>query len=329
MMGLKKSIIHYNYFFDVKGIKMATVTTRRTTTNSDVLDKLNEGMVDITTALDIDVESIKTEGLTIRAGTRMYKLQLVSDDPVSIADEIRKEYKDILNQKLDVIKTTVQSRVNEMSSLVTATKDEYIRKEEELKRRLETARIMPEIPWRLAERGLSVSLGDNNRNSYIWHFRGIYWPKTIDSRKIDPKFAKKLVTPIIFLVSTQGKNVTGVSTRTLDGLRFFDHYHQATPDCWGRWVWRHEWEKPEDIITIALEAQAVLENINTGSIARRNPAGLPTINTLRKYVVSDNVSEAIITDTIERLGVRPPNPGQGPIAPMENDEWVVTLNRRR
>jgi hypothetical protein len=298
----------------------------------EVISKLDKGMADITNALNVDIESIKLEGLTIRAGDKMYKLQLVAQTSIDVVDEVRREYKDILNRKLDLIKATVQGRVNEMSAFVTNTRDEYMRKEEELKRRLETSRIMPEITNRLAERGLSVSLGNDHRNSYSWHYRGVYWPKTIDGKKIDPKFAKKLVTPIVFLITTQGKQVTGVSTRTLDGLRYFDHYHQATPDCWGRWTWKHEWNNPEDIIAIALEAQAVLENINTGSIAKRNPAGLPIINTLRKYVVADKTPEAIITDSIERLGIRPVGPeaavtGTGPI-PVEHDEWVVTTRRR-
>ena len=61
----------------------------------------------------------------------------------------------------------------------------------------------------------------------------------------------------------------------------------------GTWRFPREYNTADDIIKIAKDAEAVLENVNTGSVANRNPSGLPRIDTLKSNIETHS---ATITD---------------------------------
>jgi hypothetical protein len=235
---------------------------------------------------NIDIDTIQSDGLTIRVGDKMLKLVVVNKNPISEIDEIKEEFRKKINEQQKIIKQKIHEKIKEITEYHNSMRIEYNRKEKELKDILSKSSPMPDVFHQHAINGLSVVKG-SRKNTLIWIVQGVYWPKTMDGLTIDPKFSKKMISNVVFMIETEDKYVVSVSTRKPIGLSFFDHYHQSEPDCWGKWRHKKEWKKPEDIIRIAREAEAVLENINTGSIARHNPRGLPREATIKRHLLKD------------------------------------------
>lgn len=262
----------------------------------------------------IDPDGVSLDNITIRAGGKILKFDLVSEQEIPIEDETRNEFKEKIHQKVELIRDQVNKKITEMSEWVNGIKSEYDRKEQMMKEKQQNMVAMPDVSFIHAQKGLSVvksSISRRTANSLTWLVRGVYWPKTVDSKKIEPRFSKKLLTPVIFLVQTEGNNVVGCSTRKVVNLDYFEHYHQSHPDCWGNWNFSRKWSKPEDIIKVAREAEAVLENINTKSIAHDNPSGLPRKSTLLKHILDEKETDekklrmGILNQQVRRAGISP------------------------
>ena len=285
-------------------------------TVADTLKKEMEGV--FATVEKVNIDSIKLNGMTIRAGSKLMKLQVVETNELDIVEEIKNEYRAKLNEQLGRIKTAVQTKVSEMVTFVSTIREDFEKKEAELKKRLEKSQIMPALTMDHMRKGLSVGPGDH-KDEIHWFVRAVYWPKFVDMVPIEPRYAKKLVTPIIIMITTEGNTVKSVGTKTPIGLKNFSHYHQAEPDCWGRWKWKTTWKTPDDILAIAREAEGVLENVNTGSIAKRNPVGLPTEQVLRRHLTKKGeqpVKEADVN--IKRTGMTT----TGTVSSiLEDDSW--------
>jgi hypothetical protein len=161
----------------------------------------------------IKSDDIELDGLTVRAGNKVLKLEVVSEEPLDIEEEIRKEYRDKLIEKLNIIKKHINDKINSMSDFVSRIRFEYERKEEELTRKLHEAKLMPDVSVEDAKKGLSVVKG-TGQDEYIWLVQGIYWPKTLDQEYIDPKYQKKMITPIGCLVETLCTFLPLVSIKT-------------------------------------------------------------------------------------------------------------------
>jgi len=230
----------------------------------------------------VDLDKIETEGVTLRAGNKVMRLSVI-DAGQSIEDEIREEFRALLNKRLLQIMEDVNEKISGMSMFVSNVKNDYDKKERELNKKLDNARVMPEINYDHARNGLSIAKG-SSRDSIVWFVRGIYAPKTVDFKPIETKFAQKLITDIIFQIDTVGNKITNLSTHKVIGLDYFSHYHQNNPDCWNKFKWDTTWKRPEDIIKIARDAEAVLENINSSSIAKHSPAKLPHFDTVRNHI---------------------------------------------
>lgn len=235
----------------------------------------------------INIDDVKSEGVTIRVGKQIVKLEVVSDSPISIEDEIREEFRLKIKEKLQEIKVRLNTQIQSLVESTTQVKIEYERKERELKNKLRRAQPMPDIFLAQAERGLSVVKGER-AEELIWLVQGVYWPKTYGDlarmKEIEPNYSKKMMTHIIFMIRTKGNTITKVSTHKPIGLAYFEHYHQQRPDCWGSWQHPTRWERPDDIIKVAKDAEAVLENINPYSIATHNPRGLPRQSTVERHL---------------------------------------------
>jgi hypothetical protein len=285
----------------------------------NVADTLKKEMDGVFATVDkVNIDSITLNGLSVRAGGKLLKLQVVETSELEVVEEIKNEYRAKLNDQLGRIKTAVQSKVSEMVTFVSTIREDYEKKELELKKRLEKAQIMPALTMEHMRKGLSVGPGDRKDELYFF-FRAVYWPKFVDMVPIEPRYAKKLVTPIIIQIVTEGSAVKSVHTKTPIGLKNFSHYHQADPDCWGRWKWKTTWKTPDDIIAIAKEAEGVLENVNTASVAKRNPIGLPTEMVLKRHVTKKGDKPLKEADTnIKRTGVT----ATGTVASvLEDDSW--------
>jgi len=258
-----------------------------------VLDDLDE----------VDIDKIKTEGMSLRVGNKLVVFKSVEENPITVEDEIRNELREKINSQQKIIRDKINAKISEMIEYFNQVKKEYRRKEQKLEQTLANSISMPEVTFDHARRGLSVLKG--NKGEIIWLVQGIYWPKTIDGKHIEKKFSKKMISNIIFMVKTKGNNVIGVSTRQPIGLDYFEHYHQSHPDCWGYWKYPKTFESSDDIIKIAKDAEAVLENINTGSIAISTPRGLPRKSTILKHIISKNDDDpiGILNQQVRRSGI--------------------------
>ena len=238
----------------------------------------------------VDVDAIKNSGITIRAGNKLVKLEVISEEPIELEDEIREEFRIRLREKLQEIKNRLNQKVTEIVETTSRIRIEAERKEQELKRKLQRAHPMPDVFIEHAARGISCVKGQG-RDELVWLINGIYWPKYYDGHRIEPKYSKKLLTQIVFLIRTKGDRIHEVSTRQLIGLDYFDHYHQQSPDCWGHWKYPKNWSNPEDLIRVARDAEGVLQNVNPHSIANRSPRGLPRKNTLARHLAERSNEE--------------------------------------
>ena len=271
-------------------------------------DKLTEIRDDIFLKLsDISLEKTELENVTIRIGDSICQLKKISDsDSTDIIDEMRNEYKQKVSDKLKIVGVTINEKIAEYAGVINSLKSEYTRKERELDTKLKTLISMPDVTFEHAKRGLSVVKGES-AGTLVWLVRRMYNPKFVDREPLKSAIVKKMLTPIIVCIRTSDNIVTNVSTRQLMGLGMFKHYHQNNPDCWGSWSIPAEWKTPDDILTIADSAMAVLENINTLSMAIINPEKLPRRSTLMNNVIKNSESAGPITPNTHnvRIGDEP------------------------
>lgn len=266
----------------------------------------------------VDTDTLKSDGMTIRSGNRLLKLEVISESPILIEEEIRNELKEKLHERIKLIREKVNKKITEMSDFVQRIKSEYDRKETDLKEQLASATPMPNVTITHARKGLSVIKG-NGPDRLTWLVQGIYWPKYLDKKPLKKTFSKKLLSSVIYMIETKGDKILEVSTRKPIGLEFFQHYHQSNPDCWGNWLPKRGWNTPDDIIKCAREAEAVLENINTGSIAKANPVGMPRRDTVLRHVTSDEKNDklGILNQQTRRSGITTD------IRQNEEDIWMA------
>jgi RimJ/RimL family protein N-acetyltransferase len=259
---------------------------------------------------NIDVDAVKLDGVTLRMGNRILKLVVDEDSPAEVEDQVREEFREKIASKLTVIKQNINDKVEEMSNFVNTLRNDYERKEIEIQKRLDNVIAMPDMRHDDIYSGLSVARGSYS-NEYYWLVQGIYWPKYVDGRAIEHNYTKKMISHIIVCVITKGDKITGVSTRKPIGFDYFQHYHQSNPDCWGHWRYNKNLRgknHAQEVLRIAQECQIVLESINTGSIATRNPRGLPRKDTLLRHLLPEGQGVDQMRNLRQdsrRIGVKP------------------------
>lgn len=248
-----------------------------------------------------DLNFTPDETISVRMGNKVLKFEVVETE-TTITDEIELEIKKKYQDKLSEIQKYISEKYSEMEEAFDYYKNEYDQKEKELNKKLKESNIMPDITTDHANQGLSVVKGSNG--NLVWLYRGIYWPKYVDEKPIDPKYSKKMITPIIIIIETDEYNVVSVKTRTFVDMIQFEHYHRyGGGDCWGSWNPSTEtWKTIDDIIEIGKRAIGILENINSLSLGTRSPKGLPRFNTLEKHLTSDSSLEYNVSKNNERLG---------------------------
>ena len=261
---------------------------------------------------DIDnfnIDSIKSNGISVRSGNQVFKFTLSEQTDISShEDEIKSELKDKIKQRLEMLKSHINEKMTEMMGYVDVLKSEVRRKEQEYKDLIANTSPMPEITFEDSQRG-GISVVKGNYGGLIYLVQGVYWPKFVDRKPIDPKYAKRLASNIVILIKVNSsQRIEEVSTRKPIGLEYFDHYHQQNADCWGDWQWSNERvTNIDEIIMVARKAESVLENVNTGSIATQSPRGLPRLNTLKRHVIEqDEASEVNIgslSQNLRRAGI--------------------------
>lgn len=279
-------------------------------------EKCQTEINEIVDTLTVD-DSIRTGNMSVRIGNVIYDLTPSAKQLIADEDEIRKELEEKMTIKRHAIKEAVKEKLNLFSMTVESIKSEYYRKEKLLKDTLSTAVPMPNITWEHAKKGLSVVRGFN-RGELLWFVRRTYWPKYVNFKPIETTYVKKMMTNIYIMIATTDDTVTSISTRNMKDLEYFDHYHQTRPDCWGSWVKPTRWTTPDDIVKIADDACSILENINTMSIARRNPSKMPRLETLRNHIIENttNTATPVQEVRVSAAGIRE---GLGSLIP--DDVW--------
>lgn len=267
----------------------------------------------------INLDDLHSEGLKISFGGKTFKFtDLEVMDDSSIEDRIKAEFKQKLNEQQQKIRDKINNKINQLLIMHQQKTQELDRKEQDLKRKYSKSAMMPEINYEHMKRGLSVVKGNSN-DELMWVYRATYNPRyliyyeigerrNIKRRKpIPARLVSMMKTDILLLVTTKGKKITRVATKQLvetggrgsiKDLIDFQHYHQTgSGDCWGNWKIPSEWSTPDDILKTAKEAEAILETINQGSLASRNPNSLPRIQTL---IDSCSNVEEVQPSTVER-----------------------------
>jgi len=247
----------------------------------------------------ISVDDLKAEGLSLTFGGKTFKftdLEIVSDE--NVEEKLRKEFKEKLNTQQQRIRDKINSKINQLLILHQQKQQELDRKEAQMKKKYSKAAMMPDITEAHLLKGLSIVKGKEN-DELTWIYRGVYNPRFIvynDTnvgdkvrKPIPSRLVSRMKKDMIILIKTKGSKITSVSTKkpTTRGLQLpsFQHYHQmGHGDCWGNWKYDKKWNHPDDILLCAKDAEAVLETINNNSLAIRNPAGLPRIETLIRNV---------------------------------------------
>lgn len=247
---------------------------------------------------DVNIEDVRSEGMTIRIGGKVVKFQ-VSEESTLPEEEIRAEYSEKLTEKLQQIKSKLNEKMSELSYMVEQNRQDFEEKERELQQRLSESNLMPDITYEQAKAGLSVVKGHKDLHGesdvMTWLYQGVYWPKYVDGNPIDPKYSKRLISPVTLEIVTIKNRIRSVTVRKVIGLSKFQHYHsmRSNSDCWGQWKIPSQWDDPNDILSLAQYAMGVLENVNTSSPGNRSPKGLPRLGTLTQHVILDENPENI------------------------------------
>lgn len=273
-------------------------------------EELKTSMEKIIDESTIDIEAVRSEGITIRIGGKVVKLEIIEE--VSLPeDEIRAEYSAKLTEKLQRIKEVLNEKMSEMTYIVEQNRQDFEEKEKQLQSRLTSANIMPEISYDHAKAGLSVVKHHTHHDGadvLTWLFQGVYWPKYVDGNPINPKYAKRMISPVTMEIVTIKDRIVSVVVRKTIGLSKFEHYHSInnSSDCWGQWEFPKRWESPDEILSCARDALSVLENVNTSSPGNRDPSGLPRLSTLEQHILrgeeARNVSY-VTSRADERAGI--------------------------
>jgi hypothetical protein len=269
-----------------------------------------------------DVSKVQADGISIRIGNRIVKLQVTEETVIDDVETVRKELEEKFSEYVNNVKSQFENYKEQMRTVLMKEKEKISQKEKELARRISEVSTLPNLTFDHMRIGLSVS---KNNHGLVWSYKAVYAPKFVSDRRIDPTFAKRLVTPICIEVYTDGAGlVYDCKVKQILGDKKFQHYHSlgGNSDCWGNFKPNGRTiTEPNDMIAFCREAVAVLETINDMSIGTMNPRGLPRYNTLKKNLLS--VEESGKNPNDSRSSTNSRNERSGVSQTMENESESV------
>ena len=265
----------------------------------------------------ISIEDLQSSGVSLSFGGKTFKfsdLEIIRDE--TLEDKLKKEYREKLNEQQQRIRKKINAKINQLLLMHQQKQQELDRKELALKSKYQKAAMMPDITEKHMLKGLSVVKGAANDES-IWIYRATYNPRFIlvvntsrlhskkEKKPIPARLVNRMKKDILIIIKTKKEKITSVDTKQnknsvngLFSLPSFSHYHQTSSgDCWGTWTYPNSWIRTDDILLVAKDAEAVLEVINQGSIAKKGPTGLPRLQTLLDAV--DDVDDILPTTASE------------------------------
>ena len=84
----------------------------------------------------VNVDEIVLDGITIRSGKKLVRLEVVHSEEISVESEIREEYRLKLRSKLQEIKTRLNDKINDVVQMTSKIRQEAESKEREMKSKL-------------------------------------------------------------------------------------------------------------------------------------------------------------------------------------------------
>ena len=231
-----------------------------------------------------DVEKIIADGVTILSGNRVLRLS-VTEETETEDGALKAKYDDAIAAAIERLS---KDFTNEKAILTKAYRDnvEILQKElDEVEVLKQELRPVPVVDYEFASQGLSVA---KSGSGYIWYYKCVYAPKYFNERLIEPKFAKRLITPITIQLSVSDNICTDVKLLTIIGDNKFMHYHSLSDsqDCWGDFKYSGvDISDQRKAFDLAKNALAVLETVNGYSIGTDSPRGLPRFSTLEQHLL--------------------------------------------
>jgi len=234
-----------------------------------------------------NLAAIQADGISIRSGNKVLRFTVTEETVVNEDAAIRKELERKFQVHMDELTAKFAEYKTSMKNALDTEKQKLQRSQDELNRRLNAVSVLPAITEAHLRQGLSVAIAD--RGGFVWSFKTVYAPKMVGNRRIEPEYAKRLVTPVVIEVRTTADNkVHNLTVRQYMGNDKFHHYHKMgnDSDCWGQFKYSGRiLNTPDEVITFCKEASFLLEVINDMSIASRNPRGLSRLDTLQKHLL--------------------------------------------
>ncbi len=237
------------------------------------------------------LHDIKSEGISIRVGNQIVKFVADETQDILVEDEVKNEMQEQFDAEYDRLKETYNVLVQSTKDQLRQRTRDLDKRENELSDMQKNLVQLPVLTETHTRQGLSVSRRDDSRGGYLWSYICVYAPKFINSKVIDPNFAKRLMTPIrIYVKADSNWKVTEVRFVKLINCDKFHHYHSmgGDSDCWGDWKYSGELvDTPEKALRFIRDIQAVLETINRLSIGQEAPRGLSRLSTVENHLLDE------------------------------------------
>jgi hypothetical protein len=253
----------------------------------EFLEYIDESINELETELNIN--EIESNGFTVRYGNKVCYFTKTSEQLLP-EDDLKKDYIDKYNNDLEKLKTVVNDYKENLLSAYQIKIKEYDEKINEYNEKINRKCEIPIIYKRHNDLGLSVVLDNEHNNDILWYFNCVYSPKYVNNRRIEPSFAKRLLTPITILIKTTNYKVYSIKVLKIIGHEKFQHYHSLTSssDCWGDFKYNGvEIYNADQALDFARKVLLLLDTINEYSIGKRNPKGLSRFDTIKKHLLDE------------------------------------------
>ena len=287
------------------------------------IEKINESFENIIKDSSIDIDSLESNGISVRCGNKVLKLSVTETEELPI-DEIKKELEQSYQEKLIELETSLKEYKDQLKLSLQLEADKLRETKRKYENSLKQTNKLPNITIDHANKGLYV-VNDKN-GGLIWFFKCVYAPKYVNEKRIDPSFAKRLMTPILLKATVNEENkVISLVVNKIIGDEKFKHYHDTGyTDCWGDTFRPSSFtiKDPDEAIAFFEKALYILETINEFSLGNRSPKGLSRFNTIKKHLtneVNPDVKKSAVTSRNRRSGFDT-NVNEGL---AENNAWIV------
>ena len=238
------------------------------------LDKMSATKVIIDKPEEWMPELEELTGSEVLIGNKIYRLNPVADV----------EANSIINRTKNRYKKIAKKHSTELLSTLKVVEGETERHIKTLEMRMKGIQRMPEVNLNDYFRSGIGVVKNAEGVTYILPFK--YQPKFIDFKNmLSDEHIKICNKKVLIAINVIKEMVVGTKLLKSDGDRF-DHYHlMDARDCLGDYKFSKVVDT-KSIIKIRDDVQKLLQNINTHSLGRHTPVGLPSSGELQEGMVA-------------------------------------------